>query len=72
MIDKPFEIARKCKYHGNQRVLASIIYKFFDKVTGSRMIVNEQLAEELHKTVIKNSKKEKSMQDLKTIFGQQI
>ena len=72
MIDKSFEIARKCKYDGNQRVLASIVYKIFDKVTGSRMRVNEQLAEELHKTVIKNSKEDESMQDLKTIFGQQI
>ena len=33
--------------------------------------MNEQLLEELHKPVIKKSKKEKSMRDLTTIFGQQ-
>ena len=34
--------------------------------------MNEQLLEELHKPVIKKSKKEKSIRDLTTIFGQQI
>ena len=33
-----------------------MFYKFFDKKTGSRMSVNEQLAEELHKPVIKKFK----------------
>ena len=36
-----------------------MIYKFFDKKTGSGVSVNEQLAEELHKTVIKNFKRRK-------------
>ena len=49
-----------------------MVYKFFDKKTGSEISVNEELAEELHKPVIKNFKKEKYMRDLKTIFGQQI
>ena len=55
-----------------------MVYKFFDKKTGSGVIgkagvsVNEQLAEELHKPVIKKLKRKKSMRDLKTIFGQQI
>ena len=30
-----------------------MVYKFFDKKTGAGISVNEQLAEELHKTVIK-------------------
>ena len=34
-------------------------YKFFDKKTKSGMSVNEQLAEELHKPVIKNLKEKK-------------
>ena len=34
--------------------------------------MHEQLLEELHKPVIKKSKKEKSIRDLTTIFGQQI
>ena len=48
--DRADEIARN---RGYQRALASIIYKFFDKKTGSGISVNEQLAEELHKPVIK-------------------
>ena len=48
-------------------------YKFFDKKTRLGVSVNEQLAEELHKGVIKkNSKEEKSMLDLKTILKQEI
>ena len=38
-----------------------LLISFFDKKTGSRMIVNEQLAEELYKQGSKNSKEEKSM-----------
>ena len=36
------------------------------------MSVNKKLVEELDKPVIKNLKEEKSMKDLKIIFGQQI
>ena len=43
-----------------------MVYKFFDKKTGSGVSVNKQIAEELHKPVTKKSKEEK----LKTIFGQ--
>ena len=46
-----------------------MVYKFFDKKTGSGINVNEQLAEELHKPVLKNSKEEKSMRNLGAIFG---
>ena len=49
-----------------------MVYKFFDKKTGSGISANEQLAKELYKPVIKKLKEEKSMQDLKTIFEQQI
>ena len=49
-----------------------MLYKIFDRKTGSETSVNEQLAEELHKPAVIYSKKEKSMRDLKTIFGQQI
>ena len=47
---------------------------FFDKKTGSgtKSNVNEVLAEELHKSMIKNSKEGTSPLGLKTIFGQQI
>ena len=43
--DGAYEIARKWKYYGYQRALTRIVYKFFDKKTGSGLSVNEQLAE---------------------------
>ena len=56
--DKTFNIAKKPKYDGYQRGLASMIYKFFDKkLKGSGVNIplkfNEQLAEELHKPIIR-------------------
>ena len=36
-----------------------MVYKFFDKKTGSGVGVNEQLAEELHKPVIKKLRRRK-------------
>ena len=36
-----------------------MVYKFFDKKTGLRVSVNEHLAEELHKPVIKKFKRRK-------------
>ena len=45
--DRAHKIARNHGYDGNQRALASMVYRFFDKKTGSRVSVNEQLAEEL-------------------------
>ena len=34
-----------------------MVYKFFDKKTGSRVSVNEQLPEDLHKSIIKKFKR---------------
>ena len=53
------EIARNCNYDGYQRALASMVYKFFDEKTRTGISVNEQLAEELHETVIKIFKRRK-------------
>ena len=50
-------IARNYKYDVYQRALASMVYKFFDKKTGSGVSVNEQLAEESHNPVIKQLKR---------------
>ena len=36
-----------------------MVYKFFDEKTESGTSVNEQLAEELHKLIIKNLKRRK-------------
>ena len=66
---RAYEIAINCGDDGYQRALAGMVYKFFDKKTGSGISVNEQLAEELHKPVIKIQTKKKSMRDVKTIFG---
>ena len=60
--DKAFNIAKNPKYDGYQRGLASMVYKFFDKKSkGSGVNIplefNEQLAEELHKPIIRNFKK---------------
>ena len=55
--DKAFNIAKNPKYDAYQRGSASIVYKLFDKkasVSGIKsMLQNEQLAEELHKPIIK-------------------
>ena len=60
MQDRAYEIARNRYYDGYQRALASMVYKCFDKKTGSRISKNEQLVEELHKSVIKKSKRRKA------------
>ena len=61
---KAFNIAKNPKYDRYQRGLASLVYKFFDKksTSGSHIANNEikknlQLAEELHKPIIRNFKK---------------
>ena len=70
---KAFDIAKDPKYDGYQRGLASMVYKFFDsKVaspdkksvgSGAKRVntkitpQNEQLADELNKTIIIKSKK---------------
>ena len=66
------EIATYWKHDGYQGAFTSMVYMFFDKKAASGVSVNEQLAEELHKLVIKKFKRRKVMRHLKTIFGQQI
>ena len=58
--DKAFKIASNPKYDGYQRGLASMVYKFFDKNSKGSGIANEpnyQLANELHKPIIRKFKK---------------
>ena len=61
--NKAFNVAKDPKYDGYQRGLPSILYKFLDKKTAGSgiksMSQNEQLAEELHKPIIKKFKKRK-------------
>ena len=82
--DKVFNIAKNTKYDGYQRGLASMIYKYFDKKTKGSGVTpanksaiksipqNEELADELHRPIIRNFKKGKFIQHLKAIFGLQI
>ena len=63
--DKALNIAKNPKYDGYQRGLSSMVYKFLDKKTkGSGVTLanksipqNEQLAEELHKPIIRKFKR---------------
>ena len=60
--DRAFKIASDPKYDGYKRGLASMVYKFFDKISSGSGIANErnyQLASELHKQIIKEFKKRK-------------
>ena len=60
--DKAFKIVSDPKYDGYQRGLASMVYKFFDKKSKGSGIINEpnyQLANELHKPIIRKFKKRK-------------
>ena len=62
--DKAFKIVSNPKYDSYQRGLASMVYKFFDKKSKGSGIVNEpnyQLANELHKPIIRKFKKRKSL-----------
>ena len=60
--DNAFKITSDPKYDGYQRGLASVVYKVFEKKSKGSGITNEsnyQLANELHKPIIKKSKKRK-------------
>ena len=60
--DKTFKIGSNPNYDGYQTGLASMVYKFVDKKSKGSDIVNEpnyQLANELHKRIIRKFKKRK-------------
>ena len=66
--NRVFNIAKDPKYDGYQRGLASMVYKFFDKkskgsgvkhVNTKLATQNQQLAEELHKPIIRKFEKRK-------------
>ena len=62
MRNKAFKITSDPKYDGYQRGLTSMVYKFFDKKSKGSDIINEsnyQLANELHKPIIRKFKKRK-------------
>ena len=56
--DKAFNFAKNHKYDGYQRGLASMVSKFFDRKSKDGgvnipLMSNEELAEELHKPIIR-------------------
>ena len=59
--DKAFNIAKNSKYDGYQRGLPSMVYKFFDKKSLGSGVNKEnlELANELHKPIVKKFKKRK-------------
>ena len=64
LLDKAFNIAKSPKYDGYQRGLASMVYNSFDKKLQVELFENEnsfnkELAEELHKPVIRKLNKTK-------------
>ena len=72
--NKAFKIASDQKYDGYQRRLASMIYKFFDKKSSGRGLAdkneNIQLANELHKPIIRKFNKSKVYSSFKdNIWG---
>ena len=70
--DKAIHIPKDPKYDGYQRGFASMVYRFFDKKSsgsGIKSIPNKQLADKLHKPIIKKIKRKKYILHLKTIFG---
>ena len=59
---KRLKLIKDPKYDGYQRRIASMVYNFFDKNTsgsGIKNIPNKELAEELHKPIIRNVDKTK-------------
>ena len=78
--DKAFKIASNPKYRGYQRGLSSMVYKYFDKKPKGSGIVaslanksankpNYQLADELHKPIIRKFKKGEVYSSFRHIWG---
>ena len=65
MRDKAFNIAKNSKYNGYQRGLASVVCNFLIKKTPggamkNEIMSNKELAEELHRPMIRNFNKRKA------------
>ena len=79
LIDKAFKIASDPKYNGYQRLLALLVYKFFDKKSSgsgadaslsnkSAIELNFQRAKEFYRKIFKNSRGKTFIHFLQTIF----
>ena len=73
--DKAFNIENNSNYDGHQRGLASMTYKFLDKKSAGSDVANNEikqnleLAEELHRPIVRNFKNRQFIQNFKTISG---
>ena len=74
--NKALKIATDSRVNGYQRGLASMVYFLNERTKGSEinnkgnLLVNSQLAEELHKPIIKNFKRRKVYSSFKdNIWG---
>ena len=68
--NKAYKIGVDPKIDGFQRSLAAIVYKFFSERSKGSRIENKQLAEEIHKPIIKNFKRRKVYSSFKdNIWG---
>ena len=76
--DKKFNIGKTLKYDGCQPELSSMVYKIFDKkASGSGIknenISNKELAEEIHKPVIRKFKNRKAYSSfIDSIWGSDL
>ena len=75
--DKAFKISSDQKYDGYQRGLASMVYEFFDKKLQGSGIANNneniQLADELHKPIIRKLEKRKVYSSFRdNIWGEDL
>ena len=60
LCDKAFNIAKNPKWDGYQIGIPSMVYKFFDKNNSDLLTMSDQqLAEELNKSIIRKFKKRK-------------
>ena len=60
--NKVFNLAQNLKHYGYQKSLASMVYDFFERKTSRsniKNISNKELAEELHKPIIRKVNKRK-------------
>ena len=70
--DKAFKIASNPNYNGYQRVLASMVYKFFDKnLKEVVLLMNQFISWQMNfiNQLLEHFKKEKLIHILDTIFG---
>ena len=70
--DKAFKIASNPNYNGYQRVLALMVYKFFDKnLKEVVLLMNQFISWQMNfiNQLLENFKKEKLIHILDTIFG---